>query len=156
MIKYVLLIAVSFVVFSCGKKVIKEVPGYDAVEPKKEQVKVAEKEPEKKPSQVVVPTVRPVTKYVYFGFDSDVPLNSSEILIFAGKRGRFCITGKTCPIGTDEYNYDLGMRRALSVEKYLRDLGITNITVESTGENDLVTKDEKNYWMNRVAIVSVK
>jgi len=32
----------------------------------------------------------------------------------------FAVDGHTCEIGTDDYNYNLGLRRALEVEKYLK------------------------------------
>jgi outer membrane protein OmpA-like peptidoglycan-associated protein len=48
------------------------------------------------------------------------------------------ITGHTCSIGSEKYNLELGMKRALAVQNYLRGKGFTNhcFKVYSKGEKE--------------------
>ncbi len=61
------------------------------------------------------------------------------------------IKGYCDPIGTDQYNYNLGLRRANSVKDYLMKLGVNQnrITTKSFGETNLVATDSLEYWKNR-------
>ncbi|MCW9716594.1 OmpA family protein [Avibacterium sp. 21-594] len=52
------------------------------------------------------------------------------------------LVGHTDRLGSEKYNYDLGLRRAETVKAYLNDKGITApITTASAGETQPVTKD---------------
>jgi outer membrane protein OmpA-like peptidoglycan-associated protein/TolA-binding protein len=64
---------------------------------------------------------------------------------------KILVEGYCDPIGTNQYNYNLGLRRANSVKDYLTKLGINRnqITTKSFGETNLVTTDSLGYWKNR-------
>lgn len=67
------------------------------------------------------------------------------------------ITGHACPIGSNEYNYTLGLKRAVSVSEYLKSYGIPakSITVESEGERYPISSDKNEYWKNRRTDIEV-
>lgn len=48
------------------------------------------------------------------------------------------VIGRADQVGTNEYNYNLGQRRADSVAEHLRSHGVNVINVESLGEEDPV------------------
>jgi peptidoglycan-associated lipoprotein len=62
--------------------------------------------------------------------------------------------------GTDEYNMQLGMRRATSVKRFMSDKGVTggNLSTISYGEDHPVCSDagENCWWRNRRAETKVK
>jgi len=96
---------------------------------------------------------------VYFEFDSD-ELRASETgkLDFNYKKVYdIRITGYCCPIGTKEYNYFLGERRAEMVKQYLIDNGICpkDIMTVSNGELNPVSLEPDEYWKNRRAEISI-
>jgi outer membrane protein OmpA-like peptidoglycan-associated protein len=61
------------------------------------------------------------------------------------------LEGYCDPVGTEEYNRGLGLRRANSTRAYLVKLGIdpARLGVISFGEDNLVTQDEAQFEMNR-------
>ena len=61
------------------------------------------------------------------------------------------IQGYCDPIGSEPYNYKLGLRRAKSARDYLVRLGISQkrINTISFGKEKLVTSDSLEYWKNR-------
>jgi outer membrane protein OmpA-like peptidoglycan-associated protein len=61
------------------------------------------------------------------------------------------LTGYCCPIGTPEYNLELGKRRAEAVKDYLIKRGAASdaIWTRSMGEANLVSDVESEYWKNR-------
>jgi peptidoglycan-associated lipoprotein len=85
---------------------------------------------------------------VYFEFDSYF-LSGNEKEKLNEAIGTVQIIGGSCPIGTDEYNYDLGLKRANAVRVIVEQHGATVKLLKSVGENDLVATDEKEYKLNR-------
>lgn len=61
--------------------------------------------------------------------------------------------GHTCPLGGDQYNFGLGMRRAEAVAGWLMAHGVDpmRITTTSAGERQLVNSDVSGYTQNRRA-----
>jgi peptidoglycan-associated lipoprotein len=71
---------------------------------------------------------------------------------------KILIQGYCDPIGTEQYNYKLGLRRANSARDYLIRLGISQKRIEaiSLGKEKLVTTDSLEYWKNRRCEFSVE
>ena len=90
---------------------------------------------------------------VYFDFDS-YELKRSAMSFLDGLKQNVLLGGEVvtlsggcCPIGDDDYNYDLGIKRAVSVSEYLD----VDAVVKSVGEDEeyLITNAHENYWKNR-------
>ena len=84
------------------------------------------------------------THVVFFAFDSyrlsDADVSKIRDFVGACTDVRYItLSGGTCKIGTEEYNYGLGMRRALAVRDVLSGYG--KIEVKSVGENDIISED---------------
>lgn len=100
---------------------------------------------------------------VYYPFDSDEPSESSQGVLHAALEALCCdggtifILGHCCPIGTEEYNYQLGIRRASKVKDFFLNngIGIEKISFDSRGESNLVTTDPGKYSLNRRAEIYV-
>lgn len=56
------------------------------------------------------------------------------------------IVGRADPVGSDEYNKKLGMSRADSVAKYLRDLGVPKARVETESRGEATAMREPFGW----------
>ena len=79
-----------------------------------------------------------------FAFNSDEFRPGEPFIMYADSVKTFLelnpgkaltIIGHTDNVGTEEYNYDLGIRRAESAKEYFQELGVTtDIEVESKGE----------------------
>ena len=91
----------------------------------------------------------PEKEFIYFDFDkSDVKsagipdsyINESNDYLNEYDDARISITGHADAIGTSEYNYTLGYKRAESVRYYFESKGIpkNKISIESRGEKDPV------------------
>lgn len=85
---------------------------------------------------------------IKFDFDRSLltPL-SKQILdrivgIAKESKDEFVLTGHTDSIGTNEYNFTLGVQRAESVNRYLNARGISNTAVISKGETQPVATNE--------------
>jgi peptidoglycan-associated lipoprotein len=67
----------------------------------------------------------------------------------AGKK--VCITGKTDPRGSEQYNYGLGLARAYSTSHYLERLGVSpgQTEVRSCGKRGAHGTDEASYQLDR-------
>ncbi|MCL1145359.1 OmpA family protein [Shewanella marinintestina] len=80
---------------------------------------------------------------VYFDFDSNALTPESRfILDKVAKRliqnsEVVKLVGHTDAVGTDEYNYSLGLRRANSTETYLYQQGMSNTQLESLSQGEL-------------------
>jgi len=131
---------------SCSKKVTKAVE-YES--PKQEVAMVLPEEPEK--VEVIeelvppVPEKEPKSITIYFKFDS-YEVSESEKDKLYGLSGTVRLTGGTCDIGTDEYNYTLGLKRAYSVKEILDKYGIKVLSCTSVGKYgpDSQTDRKKN------------
>lgn len=87
----------------------------------------------------------PMTLSIFFEFDntkfkSDQQTDShiARFREWLGKypEAKLSVTGHTDMVGTDAYNQDLALKRAIVAEKYIETLGITSerMLVESKGE----------------------
>ena len=86
-----------------------------------------------------------------FRFDSDEFRPGRPFMLYADSvqtyleqrpQARLLIVGHTDSQGSDEYNQDLGLRRAKSARQYFRDLGVdTEIDVQSEGESQPVASN---------------
>ena len=100
----------------------------------------------------------PISATVYFDFDSSIPTQPelARLLGVLGDINGRCLilTGHCDPIGTDSYNFGLGLARASEIESYFTKQSCRMETV-SYGESSLVTANPEEYYLNRrVEIVS--
>ncbi len=149
----------------CAKKVTKvpPAPGIEDGETLKDTIMMVAPEKAKKPvyikndakPQITTGKSPEIKRTVLFGFDSDrldgvsrETLNSlaSEA---NGKGCRIDLKGGACPIGPEDYNEALGLRRALAVKKYLSGKVDAEFSVCSVGEKELVSTDRAEYRLNR-------
>ncbi|MFY0601155.1 MAG: OmpA family protein [Cyclobacteriaceae bacterium] len=116
-----------------------------------------------------LPTPNSEEEKVFFLSDVDFEFNSAElkesalpsldsiVLLLNNKEALLDIIGKTDSIGTAEYNYQLGLARALSVAQYFNTKGIelSNLNVLSEGEKDPITSNrtEEGRIRNRAVII---
>lgn len=103
----------------------------------------------------------PVEVLVYFEFDSDKLCSQDIILIqnlalCAPGHSEILVEGHTCPIGPEEYNYQLGLRRALAVKTELNGLVSVDVKCISYGEADLVHDDRERYHENRRCKITLR
>ena len=110
------------------------------------------------PEQGMTPTPGSALKTVHFDFDKfDIRTGDAKILgddatFLRNNSGvKVSLEGYTDPVGTEEYNRGLGLRRANSVKAYLVKLGLdaTRFSTVSFGEEKLVTTDSTQFEMNR-------
>jgi peptidoglycan-associated lipoprotein len=97
-------------------------------------------------------------KAIHFGFDKfDIRPADARIMddnaAYLGNNPKVLLTleGYCDPIGTDEYNRGLGLRRANAAKAYLVKAGIdaARLSVVSYGEEKLVTNDKAQFELNR-------
>lgn len=113
--------------------------------------------------------IAPEKLILYFNFDNSVFQDDretekfySEIRVYfeQNPKAKLNITGHTCSIGTNEYNQDLGYRRAKSVLNYFLVNGITDnkILINSKGESEPVEDNNtaSGRANNRRAVIIIK
>jgi outer membrane protein OmpA-like peptidoglycan-associated protein len=66
------------------------------------------------------------------------------------------LTGACCPIGTDAYNYRLGLRRTKEPYVYLKQRIPNEILCRSFGENNLAARGKSQYFKNRRCIIKAE
>jgi len=102
---------------------------------------------------------------IYFAFDSSLVLNEDlfqEVTNIIEESGyqNIVLHGHTCNIGPDNYNYDLGKRRADRVKQKLVSLGVKNnwINTVSHGEEQPAVPNisEENREKNRRVEINIK
>lgn len=130
---------------ACGKTVMENEPAVEQEPEPVAQVEPPPREPETR-AAVAAPDGRGafLNESVYFDFDSDVigPEAQSLLQIKAQWLNdnpdvlAVMIEGHCDERGTEAYNLALGARRANAVKKYLTDMGLThlNIQTQSYGE----------------------
>lgn len=141
--RFFLLIYAVLMVVSCSKTVTNTTSLPPPDEPVDDAI-VMEYEPE--PETPKPPEEHKLT--VYFELNSDV-LDSFQKSKLNEVVGPVRLVGGCCPLGTDEHNYSLGIRRAMAVVKELGSRGIKTETYKSVGESELVTTDPRKYNINR-------
>ncbi len=111
-----------------------------------------------------IPIREPINTNIYFEFDrSDIQSREDfkilDIIVIECKAqmiDKLYVTGYACPIGTDEYNYELGLKRARSVANYLMKKYDIEYVLNSFGENKLVSTDPRFYHLNRYVNITSK
>lgn len=104
---------------------------------------------------------------LYFRFESDELTDQSRALIsqiLAAVKGHavqdVVVIGHTDTMGTQQANYDLGLKRAMTVRNLLVDAGLNGSTIDvtSVGELDLLvqTPDETPEPRNRRVDIAVR
>lgn len=84
---------------------------------------------------------------VHFGFDkSSLTPASQKILqriidIAYVSQDEFTLTGHTDSVGSEDYNFELGIRRAETVKSYLNENNAQHLVVESKGETQPVASN---------------
>ncbi len=145
------LAALAVLSIGCKKEkpaepVVEDTSGYEAPAPEPE----VEYEP---------PPEACMLETVYFALDSS-ELDSSARASIAravecfrnqSSSGRLLLTGAADPRGTEEYNLALGERRAKSVRKYLKSLGLdaNRVSITSVGEEMATGTDESGWARDR-------
>lgn len=145
-------IAVFLIFFvSCSKKVITS--NYPD-KPKGHVLMVLKPDPVKKEplEDLKPPVLEKVEKIVTIFFE----YNSSVIPEYEkGKlykiSGNPSLKGGASPEGSDEYNYELGLKRAHSVREELERRGMHVLNCISVGENEQVSND---YELNRRCVIT--
>jgi len=117
---------------------------------------------------VVAQTSRPVNEVpssVHFALDSaqlDGPtiaaLNQAAEFLTAHSEQVLDISGHTCPLGADDYNDQLGQRRADAVAAYLMARGIpaNRLHTATAGERQLLSAEKSGYPSDRRAELSYR
>jgi peptidoglycan-associated lipoprotein len=125
---------------ACSKKVMENEP---AVEQEPDPLAQAEAPPQEPDTQAAIaaPDGRDsfLNENIYFDFDSDAigPEAQSMLQIKAQWLTdnpdvlAVMVEGHCDERGTDAYNMALGARRAEAVKKYLTDMGLTNLTIQT-------------------------
>jgi outer membrane protein OmpA-like peptidoglycan-associated protein len=132
-------------ILSCSKKVItvEELPQ----EPENDIMMTFPLEDPPQPPPVPMNKIKQCV-IVYFKFDSD-ELQESEKWKISNIDQPVELTGGCCPIGTDAYNYTLGLRRAMVVKNFFEKSGINVKSYKSIGERELIETDREKYSLNR-------
>lgn len=104
--------------------------------------------------------VAPINITVLFNFNSaeltvETVDNLDRMINTIGDRSiRLAIVGGCCPIGTNDFNADLGQRRATAVYEYLTGKIEGTFLASSVGETQLVSRDPDRYYLNRRVVIT--
>lgn len=85
--------------------------------------------------------------------------DSVKIYMTSNEGKALRLVGHTCDLGSDSYNKNLGQKRAESVRKYFKNLGVeTKIATYSEGEKKPAYKNDSNWARskNRRVVVQIK
>ncbi|EGU36035.1 outer membrane protein [Vibrio sp. N418] len=97
-------------------------------------------------------TNNPIDGRVYFAFDSD-KLTSASITVLDAMldhlgraENNITLAGHTDSIGSDGYNFSLGLKRAMSVQEFLQDNNVAqkNIEAVSYGEKQPIASNSSS------------
>jgi outer membrane protein OmpA-like peptidoglycan-associated protein len=100
---------------------------------------------------------------VLFGLDSSALSDAEKAKLSSfvkslgaeTRAGNLFVTGYTCDLGTKAHNDALAMKRAETVETYLRKAGLHAMWVTGTGKCCYATKDQGKRYLNRRAEVTI-
>lgn len=111
----------------------------------------------------------PQTLLIYFAFDNSEFISTSESVKYFEETMKYMsqkseagliITGHTDAIGTDDYNYALGYRRAKSVQSFFESKGMppAKITIDSKGEKEPAYDNNtiEGRSKNRRTVITIK
>jgi peptidoglycan-associated lipoprotein len=149
---------------ACSKTVMENEPVVEQEPEPVAQVEPPAQEPEPQ-AAIAAPDGREefLNECVYFNFDSDVLVPEAQSLLQIKAQWlndnpdvlAVLIEGHCDERGTEAYNLALGARRADAVKKYLTDLGLNNLTIQtqSYGEERPANPDhnEEAWAKNRRA-----
>lgn len=143
---------------ACSKTVMENEP---VVEPEPEpvaQIEPATQEPEPQ-AAIAAPDRRDafLNEHVYFDFDSDLLGPEAQTLLQIKAQWlndnpgvvAVMIEGHCDERGTDAYNLALGARRADAVKRYLTDLGLNNLSIQTQSfgeEHPVDTEHNEEAW----------
>lgn len=119
---------------------------------------------EVKPNKIVK-NIEIIIDNVQFDFDRDnikeywVGVMLINYLKFEANNSYIMIEGHTDSRGSEEYNYDLGLRRSISAKNHLVNLGMYEgqIQITTLGETELLTKGttEEDHTLNRRVVFKI-
>lgn len=151
-----IILVIAALVFGCSKKNVSfsNIPQESwlekHVEKKLKKIKVDKKQ------EIVVETPLSIEERVFFELDSDylasewrgvLDLLVKELEDYPN--ARIVLEGNCCPLGSNGYNYRLGLRRGNSVYKYLNlqlpDFSEGQIVISSKGEENAYGDDLNAY-----------
>jgi len=145
-LKIALLFTTLILIASCSKKVT--TVNYSDLKPKSDVAMVIANGNELELPKVENKPIQHGTVTVYFDLDS-YQLNNSERGKIVGISSPVSLAGGCCPLGTDQYNKMLGLRRAHAVAAVLQKNKVKISNIVSVGEEDLISTDPKQYHLNR-------
>lgn len=115
------------------------------------------------------PLVIPDNLIIYFAYNksefnpdaaTDKFFNESNAYLDQNAQASLSITGHTDARGTDQYNQDLGYRRAQSIQKYFESKGMpaSKIVIESRGEKEPANDNNTDSGRanNRRTVLTIK
>lgn len=93
---------------------------------------------------------------IYFNMNSAEVVDSYKIDVLGrwlvDTRGTVHLVGHACPLGEDDYNYNLAERRAVAVKQHLMavwNIPAEKIRIDSRGESQPATLDPALFHLNR-------
>jgi outer membrane protein OmpA-like peptidoglycan-associated protein len=121
-------------------------------------------QPEVKPQLVIPDNLVIYFDYNVSDFTPDAAINKffeeSNAYLTQNQQARLHITGHADARGTDQYNQELGYRRAQSVQRYLESKGMSSdkIVLESKGEKEPVADNNTDAGRakNRRTVLTIK
>ncbi len=66
------------------------------------------------------------------------------------------VTGHSCELGEEEYNFKLSLLRAVAVASFLERKGYTSTTIRAEGESDPITIAPQEFYKNRRVEISTQ
>jgi outer membrane protein OmpA-like peptidoglycan-associated protein len=121
-------------------------------------------QPEVQPQLVIPDNLVIYFDYNISDFTPDAAINKffeeSNAYLGQNQQARLHITGHADSRGTDQYNQELGYRRAQNVQRYLESKGISSdkIVIESKGEKEPVADNNTDAGRakNRRTVLTIK
>lgn len=152
----------GFIVATLAVLVVLVVTGYAKKEPVQPPIppplRIETAPPETMPTPGTQLPQSTMLKTIHFGFDrfdirpADAQAMDENAAYLRNYSGAMLVLEGYCdPIGTEEYNRGLGLRRANSAKAYMVKAGIdaARLSVVSYGEEKLVTNDKAQFELNR-------
>jgi peptidoglycan-associated lipoprotein len=139
--KLIPLLLAILLLAACSKTVMENQPATDQEPQPAAQVEPQPQDTAEPPAATAVPDGRDafLNEYVFFDFDSDVLSPTAQSLLQVKAQWlkdnpdviAVMIEGHCDERGTEAYNLALGAKRADAVKKYLTELGLNNLTIQT-------------------------
>ena len=163
--KQIIVLILLVAIAGCSKKVIKS-NEFGDTEYYVEEIKPLVKEVKKVEPVKEIKLPVNYNEIVYFNLDSDVLtavtmeiLDDLALRLEAYPNCRIVIIGNCCPLGTDGYNYRLGIKRGDTVERYLSlqlpKFSDGQIMISSNGEGEAIEGPLNTYYKFRNCKITV-